>query len=264
MRHGATLHRLEARPGMPLRIAVPDSGSSSQLVGRARWSSSPACSPATPRSRARLVVAPAVRDRDDAGHDVVGHLDRDLDRARARAHAAGLAVDQPEALGVVGVDVGGAALWPADEHRQVVHPRVVGAQVAAADEDHAAVDRARPAPRAGARRRRRAARARARSCRSAVRSTSGSARLQRAEVDAVRRGLEVGERQPVGPAAQQQVEQPLGPDAAARARPGARRGRGRGRASARRRSARRAVSSATKLVDRRDVGVRPLAGDDRR
>ena len=41
----------------------------------------------------------------------------------------------------------------------------------------------------------------------------GHARLERPEVDPVRRGLEVGERQRVGPGAQQEVEDPLGPDA---------------------------------------------------
>ena len=161
--------------------------------------------------RSRLVVPPAVRDRDDAGHDVVGHLDRDDDRAGARAHHRVLAVHQPEALGVVGVDVGGAALLAADEHRQVVHPRVVGAQVAAPDEHHAAVDRLGQrlvqARDVGDQHRGRELDLAARGA-----QHLGHARRQRAEVDAVRRRLEIGQRQPVGAAAQQQVEDPLGPD----------------------------------------------------
>ena len=89
----------------------------------------------------------------------------------------------------------------------------------------------------------------------------GQARLQRAEVDAVRRRLELGQRQPVGPAAQQQVEDPLGAHPRrdlgqqllgvaavdGRVRVGGLPARGLQRDEA---------------VERGDVGVRPLAGDD--
>ena len=83
---------------------------------------------------------------------------------------------------------------PAHEQVEVVHPRVVGAQLAAADEHHPAVGAARergaqPLDVGDDLRRRQldlAAR-RAQDLR--------QARLERAEVDPVRRGLEVGERE---------------------------------------------------------------------
>ena len=77
----------------------------------------------------------------------------------------------------------------------------------------------------------------------------------------MRRGLEVGERQAVGAGAQQQVEQPLGPDA--------RRQLGQhllGVAAVPRRvrvgDLAATASQRDEVVDRGDVGVRPLAGDD--
>ena len=68
--------------GMPLRTALPESGSTSVLVGEHVGVRARRASRATPMRDAVDVVAPAVRDADDAGHDRVGHLDRDLDRAR--------------------------------------------------------------------------------------------------------------------------------------------------------------------------------------
>ena len=53
-----------------------------------RFEFTPACSRATRQPHAVGVVAPAVRDRDDAGHDRVGHLDGHLDLAGARARRA--------------------------------------------------------------------------------------------------------------------------------------------------------------------------------
>ena len=55
----------------------------------------------------------------------------------------GLAVGETEPLGVVGMDVERAALLALHERRQVVHPRVVRAQLAAADQHHPAVALAR-------------------------------------------------------------------------------------------------------------------------
>ena len=77
--------------------------------------------------------------------------------AGARADRRRAAVGQAEPLGVVGVHVHRAAILAADEVRQVVHPRVVRAQVAATDQDQsrrrsrsiAAASRSRSASSAG-------------------------------------------------------------------------------------------------------------------
>ena len=204
------------------------------------------------QARSLGVVAPAVRDRHDAGHDRIGHLDGHLDLAGARADAGKLPVAQPETLGVVGVDVRRAALLALHERLQVVHPRVVRAQLAAADQDHAAV--------AGSVERRPQARhilgdrlGRQLDLAAGGAQDLRDTRLERAEVDAVRRGLEVGQRQVVGAGAQRQVEQALGAAASVehvgdglRVDPGAAR-----------------ALLGDEAVDRVDVGVGTLARDDR-
>ena len=97
----------------------------------------------------------------------------DDELARGRADPRVAALGEAEALGVVGVDLDRAAVLALDQRRQVVHPRVVRAQLAAADQDHLAVDRGAElglqAGDVGDDRRR----ARARSCPDGVRSTSG-------------------------------------------------------------------------------------------
>ena len=130
------------------------------------------CSPRRARGATRQlgavgVVAPAVRDAHDARHDRVGHLDRDLDRPGARAHARRPAVGQPEAARR---RRGGRAACSApgpSRAGQVVHPGVVGAQLAAADQHDARRSARAPATPAAAPRRPRSAPAPARSCRSA-------------------------------------------------------------------------------------------------
>ena len=158
--------------------------------------------------RAGRVVAPAVRERDHAGHDGVGHLDGRLERAGAVLDPRRAAVGEPEPLRVVGVDLQRAALRPADEQLEVVHPRVVRAQLAAPDEHEPAVRRA---DERGAQPRDVGDDRLGRELDPAARGAQRvrQPRLERAEVDAVRRRLEVGEREVVGPGAQQQVEQPL-------------------------------------------------------
>src|SRR3954451_20906608 len=53
----------------------------------------------------------------------------------------GAALAEPDTLGVLGVDVQRAALLALHERWQVVHPRVVRTQLAAADQQHLAVGR---------------------------------------------------------------------------------------------------------------------------
>ena len=121
---------------------------------------------------------------------------------------------------VVGVHVHGAARLPPDERLQVVHPGVVRAQLPAADQDQARAvgaaglqSRAQPLDvghdRLGRQLHAPAGRT----------QDVGDARLQRPQVDPVRRRLQASQREPVGihaeavavgTAAQHQVEQPLG------------------------------------------------------
>jgi hypothetical protein len=93
------------------------------------------------------------------------------------------------------MDVHGAAVLPAHEVGDVVHPRVVGAQLAAPDQHDAAVAVARKrgpqAVHVGDDRLRRKLDLPARGA-----QDLGYARFQRAEVDAVRRSFELRQRQP--------------------------------------------------------------------
>src|SRR3954453_996918 len=63
-----------------------------------------------PLPRSGKAVAPAVRDADDAGHDGVGQLHRDVNRAGGRAYGRRGAVQEPETGAVVRVDLGDAAV----------------------------------------------------------------------------------------------------------------------------------------------------------
>ena len=176
-----------------------------------------------PKARPLSVVPPPVGDADDARHDGVGHLDLNLDLPHARAHARHLAVDEAAPRGVVGVDHQRAPRLAAHEAAAVVQPRVVAPEVAPPDEQEPlAVDLGRrlaeeplahprevdgedvgyelDAP--GLRL-----------------QPLGQARLERPEVDAMRRGLEPPEREAVrervpawtvGAEPEAEVEQQLG------------------------------------------------------
>src|SRR5579872_1961729 len=85
-------------------------------------------------SHAVQIVPPAVRDAHHPGHDFLSDLDLDLDRPHARGHPRPLPVHKVPPAGVVRVDVHGAALLAPDQRLEVVHPRVVRAQLATADE----------------------------------------------------------------------------------------------------------------------------------
>ena len=185
---------------MPFSTALPESGSTSDLVGQdVAVHAGVIGRDAHPD--ARRVVAPAVRDRDDAGHDRVGDLDRRLDLAGARsARAPAPPSVRPSRSRVVRVHVQRAAVLALHERPQVVHPGVVRAQLAAADQDDAAPLAARALER---RPRSRSTSATIGSGASSilpdgVRSTSGMRGCERAEVDAVRARLEHVERQPSG------------------------------------------------------------------
>ena len=163
---------------------------------------------------------------------------------------------------------------PFTSARQVVHPGVVRAQLAAADQQHAVVRRCRS--------RRAPARSRSTSATigsgassilpDGVRSTSGSRGSSGPRSTPCGVCLEAVERQPVrvgaeavavGAGAQQQVEQPLRPAPRLELAPAARRRRGRRPRECASADLARDQRAGDHVVERLDVGVRPLAGDDR-
>ena len=158
----------------------------------------PACSAAT------RICAPAASwpqpcgMLDHAGHDRVGDLHRRLDRAGRASVTRGRAPSSsPSRSASSGCTCSGAALLAPHQRLEVVHPGVVRAQLAAADQHHArpfgaAERRAQPRHVGHDRLGRQLDPARRRA------QHLGQARLQRAEVDAVRARLEARERQPVG------------------------------------------------------------------
>ena len=116
--------------------------------------------------------------------------DRDLDRTVQKLYG------RARARRIVGMDQQGAALAALGQHRQVVHPAVVAAGLAPADQQQLVAGRVTQRRvrmrEVGQQRRRRqvdAARARAQDLR--------DSRLQFAEIDAVRRGLHLGQREAV-------------------------------------------------------------------
>ena len=206
---------------MPLSTALPDSGSMQLVVGE--HVAVHARVPAGDRQLDAVeVVAPTVRDADHAGADGVGDLDRHVDRPGARRHLGVGAVDQAQPLGVVGMDVEGAAGLALHQHLDVVHPRVVRAQVAAADERHPRGRGVERLPQPGHvlddRLGRQLDHARRRA------QHVGQPGLERPHVDAVGVRQQHVEREPagvgaepvaVGPGAQHQVDEALGPGALA-------------------------------------------------
>ena len=168
--------------GMPLSTAVPDSGSSS--VPSMSWLTlTPGCA-----GRDRQPGAAAGRGPSRAaGTPRRAAWRRCISTGATTSPPAPLTdgdVVDAESGGVVGVDLQGAAVGAAGQRGHVVHPAVVGAQVAPADE-HEAVVRPRSRERAAGPHRRRRPPAQldlARRCPQHL----GQPRLQRAEVDAVR------------------------------------------------------------------------------
>ncbi len=84
--------------------------------------------------RPAAAMAPAVRQRDRAGRHLVGHEHRHADAPARDSSVARLAVLEPAGRGVVGMHA--QRLHPAAAHQQrrVVHPGVVRAQLAQADQ----------------------------------------------------------------------------------------------------------------------------------
>ena len=123
---------------MPFRTAFPDSGSIS-VVSASTLLLTPAWSRATSsRTPGASWPQPCGIDTTPVA-DRVGHLDRRLDRAGLGREPRALPVDQAEPVGVGGVHVHGAAVLALHERPQVVHPGVVRAQLAAADQHEVAV-----------------------------------------------------------------------------------------------------------------------------
>src|SRR5690606_14998566 len=81
------------------------------------------------------VVSPAVRQAHHAPADLRGDLGGRGHLSPGALDPHRLAVEHAEAFGVLRVDVQGAAVGAAGEGGHVVHPAVVGPQVAAADQD---------------------------------------------------------------------------------------------------------------------------------
>ena len=128
--------------GIPFSTAFPDSGSTSD--------SSASTLLLTPAwAEATLIRTPAASWPQPCGIETTPGMIPSVTSTGAssepvgRAHRGPPAVAEPEPLRVVGVDVERAALLALHERGQVVHPRVVRAQLAAADEQDAAVPLAR-------------------------------------------------------------------------------------------------------------------------
>ena len=171
---------------MPLSTAVPDSGSSSEPS--LSWLTlTPGLAAATRLPGAGAVVTPAVRQRHHAAADVVGDLDR-APPVRRPAPSPRRCPSEPEVGRVVGMDLQRAPVGAAGERGQVVHPAVVGAQVSAADQHEPVA----AMPQRGAQPGGVGDQLRRRQLDPARRGAQqlGQPRLQRAEVDAVRCGLE--------------------------------------------------------------------------
>ena len=254
--------------GIPFRTVVPE-GSIHDLLVREQVRVDPGLPGGHVQLGAGGVVAPAVRHRDDPRHEIVARLDRDRDRADPRGEDRGVAVLEPEARDIGVVESRRAPSLAAGERGQVVHPRVERSLLAPPDEQHVrqlGVDEGGE-PLALAEEEGMA------ELDSPARSAedAGQPRLERAEVDPVRRFLEDAEGEPsrpgaegvpVGAAAEVDVEEPL--------LPGARLERGEQlvRIPARDRGVRIGAAPAERVecdlpVERLEVGSRAEATDDR-
>ena len=122
----------------PRRLRDRSTSADSRSRRRRGW---PAASPRCP-------CAPAVRDRDGAGHDVGGQRDWKRDLAVRRTHRT--VSPSPILRCSSVVDVHERAVDPVAAHQQrrVVHPRVLRARLAHADHPHRVV-RGLAAPRQG-------------------------------------------------------------------------------------------------------------------
>ena len=205
---------------MPLSTAFPDSGSNASCVGEHVRVDARVVGRDTER-RAVDVVSPAVRQAHHARHDRVGHLHRRMRPRRSGDAHADLtrrrrSPRRAASSGCTWSVQRGLALH---EDVEVVHPRVVRAKVAAPDQHDAVTVRVVERG-AQTRRRRPMIGSGASSTLPARRAQHArQARLQRAEIDAVRLRLEPSEREAVGigaeavavgTGAQHEVEEALG------------------------------------------------------
>ena len=117
--------------------------------------------------------------------DGVGDLDRGDQRADTARHLGLATVEDAEPCGVVGVDLQGAARLALHQDLDVVHPRVVGTEVAASDEQHRVVGRMVELGGEVVRRRRGSRAERARRGHGRCADHVGQVRIERPEVDPV-------------------------------------------------------------------------------
>jgi len=79
-------------------------------------------------------VAKSVGDRDHAGADLVGDLERQLNRAHAGNDPDAIAIREAPGAGVLGMQDRRAAVGTLHQPPAVVHPRVVATQLPPADQ----------------------------------------------------------------------------------------------------------------------------------
>ena len=110
------------RTGTPVSRAIPASRSrSSGALDISRFTFAPPAAGAP--------VAPAVRDGDHPGDDVLGDHGRQFDLAVRRGDAHDIAVDDVGRRRVVDVHTHMLGTLAAHEQRRVVHPRVLRARL---------------------------------------------------------------------------------------------------------------------------------------
>ena len=120
---------------MPLSTALPDSGSRQSSSSRSLRLAPGRCAASERRVPARLWPQPCGRLTTPGIMSPLSCTRASMAACAARMRAMA-AVGQTQALRVVGMDQRGAALGPFGQQRQVVHPAVVRAYFAPADDDH--------------------------------------------------------------------------------------------------------------------------------
>src|SRR5712691_2622436 len=85
-------------------------------------------------------MSPPMRDTDNSWHDGIGDLDRNLDRASTRSDRGHLLIDYAKASSIVGVHMERATFFALCEDMEIMHPGVVGTQIASAYKEHVPIN----------------------------------------------------------------------------------------------------------------------------